>query len=846
MSTILFYMVVFFCLYAPTLAQNVEVAADDPVQTQYTHLPYPPRDPLDEINRLITDVPSHPAFVDHFIHNNRRVFTAEKKVVDEHPLNILIAGGGTGDVLIYLLETFTLHPNLACNSANIYHLDFSSASINIARRRLEERKFHIPGSTNNTVRFVHGSLLDLATDQGRISLGLSPTIQFDFINACGVLHHLETPTAGLQALNSVLSPSGGMFIMLYGRYGRSGIYEIQDVVSQLRSSGKIRTQSDCLSAVKHFLLHLPGLHPLRTTTLAFQTGDHWNDDAEIYDIFCHERDVAFTVEELFNFIQEGGEGDLVMTGFQQERLYRSGSYIEDTGFADGLFENADDVEEFKMAEQLAGVMSKHQFYVSRKSADVVPRYIKRQANISAKSPTSIYNTVMCAASQSSYDQYTKDQWGKEFQQDWKKNETSVCNLSAESIAVGLTITLVEQVNCFALHLLTRLDCSQTLGDIWREIRASELAGGVGDWFADWNIVSEKFADVSDKFFDLGIAVPLPPAEAAVPVLEIGDRLDCSDDGCDYSQAFATGMLKVSRCGPLCDVDTIGAIMSAAQSLWTVDDSSMPAMTNNRGYISTGSESGVKDKFFERKRGFSYGRDVDVDAVVSNSMEGKNLWSTDFEGRKTLEDAFEMLCLLAERIARDVLVQQGFETEKIDEILEGGRNISLARVFHYFGDDSDGGGGIEHGDDGRTKIGSSPHTDWGFLTIILEDVQESGDNGGLEFYDGWLKKWTKVDPVESTVTVNFGDYLQSVSNNTISSPIHRVSLGKRDRTSLVFFYYPSFESEMIETNNKREAKKDFDYNTCVDGGSATETTTTATTMTTTFGEWIANKWKQVKT
>ena len=96
----------------------------------------------------------------------------------------------------------------------------SGPSQDIARARAEVR-----GLTN--IRFVEGSLLDVA--------GIAPGL-WDYIDCCGVLHHLEDPNAGLAALASVLAPDGGIGIMVYGEYGRTGIYHMQDMLRTLAPS----------------------------------------------------------------------------------------------------------------------------------------------------------------------------------------------------------------------------------------------------------------------------------------------------------------------------------------------------------------------------------------------------------------------------------------------------------------------------------------------------------------------------------------------------------------------------------------------------------------------------------
>ena len=72
------------------------------VATQYQNLPYPPRDPANEKHGLITDF--HPAFID-LKGFNRRVMT--KPLAEPgrgRPVKVLVAGGGTGDVVVYLAE----------------------------------------------------------------------------------------------------------------------------------------------------------------------------------------------------------------------------------------------------------------------------------------------------------------------------------------------------------------------------------------------------------------------------------------------------------------------------------------------------------------------------------------------------------------------------------------------------------------------------------------------------------------------------------------------------------------------------------------------------------------------
>ncbi len=132
----------------------------DPIRCQYEAYPYPPRAAADEDRRLITGSPSHLDQLNHYVFGGRLNFAA--------PLSILVAGGGTGDATIMLahqLET-------AGVPARITYLDLSQASRQIAEARAARRRL-------TCIEFRSGSLFDLT--------GLGP---FDYIDCCGVIHHL--------------------------------------------------------------------------------------------------------------------------------------------------------------------------------------------------------------------------------------------------------------------------------------------------------------------------------------------------------------------------------------------------------------------------------------------------------------------------------------------------------------------------------------------------------------------------------------------------------------------------------------------------------------------------------
>ena len=180
-------------------------SADEVVREQYEAYPYPARDAADEKKRLISGSPSHRDEINHYCFGGRRDFTK--------PFRALFAGGGTGDGFIMLAQQLA---DIGC-PAEVVHLDISVAAQAVAKARAEARGL-------NNVRFVQGSLLDAA------DVAPGP---WDYIDCCGVLHHLADPAAGLAALKAQLADDGGMGLMVYGDLGRTGVYPLQAALRAL-------------------------------------------------------------------------------------------------------------------------------------------------------------------------------------------------------------------------------------------------------------------------------------------------------------------------------------------------------------------------------------------------------------------------------------------------------------------------------------------------------------------------------------------------------------------------------------------------------------------------------------
>ncbi|HLO76428.1 MAG TPA: class I SAM-dependent methyltransferase, partial [Magnetospirillum sp.] len=203
------------------------------VKDQYEVFPYPLRDPEDDRRRLITTLGGNLDGISHFAFGGRRDFSK--------PMRVLVAGGGTGDALIYLAQQLA---DRNC-PAEVVYIDLSTASRAIAEKRAAIRGLK--------VTFVTGSLLDLAT--------LAPG-PYDYIDCSGVLHHLPDPDAGLAALAAQLAADGAMGIMVYGTLGRSGVYPMQSLLRTLAPASL--PAAERLAIFRRVMASLPETNLLRS------------------------------------------------------------------------------------------------------------------------------------------------------------------------------------------------------------------------------------------------------------------------------------------------------------------------------------------------------------------------------------------------------------------------------------------------------------------------------------------------------------------------------------------------------------------------------------------------------
>ena len=305
-------------------------AQDRSLASQYEAYPYPERDPRDEARRLIVGSPSHLREIDHW------VFGAARP--SGQPLRALVAGCGTGDAAIMLATQM----QRAGRPGQVTCLDRSERALGIARARAEAR-----GLTG--IAFQHRSLLDLPADD------LGP---FDYIDCCGVLHHLPDPAAALRGLERSLAPGGGMGLMVYAPHGRTGVYMLQDALALLAPADDPPPAR--LDVAKRVMRHLPATAWLRANA---NFGDHLSGgDAGLYDLLLNPRDRAYDIAGFLAL--------LAAAGLEAACLMEPARYDPDLLLPDPRLRARaallSPVERASLAESLAGNMNTHVVYATRR------------------------------------------------------------------------------------------------------------------------------------------------------------------------------------------------------------------------------------------------------------------------------------------------------------------------------------------------------------------------------------------------------------------------------------------------------------------------------------------------
>ena len=189
------------------------------------------------------------------------------------PARILVAGCGTGK------EACELALDIA--HAQVLAVDLSLASLAYAKRCAHELGL-------GNIEFRQADLLNLGLTEG----------SFDLVSSSGVLHHMQRPELGLEALARQLRPGGWLRVALYSERARS----IVNLARQHVQERGIRPDAAGIREFRQHLRDLPDGAPLKPLT-------RWGDFYSLStcrDLIFHIMEHQYRLPQIDSMLRDAG------------------------------------------------------------------------------------------------------------------------------------------------------------------------------------------------------------------------------------------------------------------------------------------------------------------------------------------------------------------------------------------------------------------------------------------------------------------------------------------------------------------------------------------------------------
>jgi len=187
------------------------------------------------------------------------------------------------------------------------------------------------------------------------SLGQS----FDLIDVTGVLHHIAEPHIALRALRDSLDINGVISIMLYGFYGRTGVYMFQEMFKRLGFQQDQRS----VDLVKQMLAAVDPGHIVKRYA---RDASDLSYDSGIVDTFLHQHDKGYTVADCLELVAQAG---LVFQGWKENFFYYPEGQITRHPDIKAAIQGQDDANIWPIMELFLGQASQHRFQACRADRD---------------------------------------------------------------------------------------------------------------------------------------------------------------------------------------------------------------------------------------------------------------------------------------------------------------------------------------------------------------------------------------------------------------------------------------------------------------------------------------------
>ncbi len=178
-----------------------------------------------------------------------------------------------------------------------------------------------------------------------------------------------------------------------------------------------------------------------------------------------------------------------------------------------------------------------------------------------------------------------------------------------------------------------------------------------------------------------------------------------------------------------------------------------------------------------KEGIYFGQELDVSdprVISGRPLHGRNQFPKNPAGlRKTVLTYMHEMTTLGHHLMRGISLSLGLDELYFDKHYTADP-LTLFRIFHYPPQVK------------REQWGVGEHTDYGLLTILLQDR-----SGGLQVKRSGT--WISAPPIPGSFICNIGDMLDRLTRGYYKSTPHRVlNTSGLERLSFPFFFDPGWD------------------------------------------------------
>ena len=220
------------------------------------------------------------------------------------------------------------------------------------------------------------------------------------------------------------------------------------------------------------------------------------------------------------------------------------------------------------------------------------------------------------------------------------------------------------------------------------------------------------------------------------------------------------------------------VSKAFFNLSDADKRTVAVNTDQRGWLAQGMSRLQGSKTHDLKEVFFWGRETlpdDPDVIAGKPLCAVNQWPKHFPRlHAELIPYYDAVCAAAHRIMAALAVSLDRPADFFAPAYK--KPLARGQLVYYPASTAE--------DEAQERFGVAPHTDFGVLTILLQD-----NSGGLQVR-AKSGAWIEAPPIPGTLVCNIGDLLARWSNDRFASTVHRViNRSTSARYSIPVFFDP---------------------------------------------------------